>query len=381
MFGASSRTSGLNRYGIYFPSAYELLPIVNTNTTCFQNPGWKRTVELRLSTGGDGHFDLFDAAAWKEFGWPTQLAGNERSEFVQNRLPALLQSAKDFLCDVGSFDVDSRFDVVNFFGDDKETVCTVTITQPQNARSAFDIRAGKCLGDGTVPAWIARYENETIEERRRPAHDEHQKLVSNKDFLTYLSGFYTDLLNELKLRAVQKSAGNVEPIAKVFSDVKFIPPASPSAAGVDPISENVGNKILDQLGIPQEEIYNAVRPVQRASDLKSSPRAEAYRTFADVSRTDPKRQLWALNNAAHIYLAKKDFVSASALSKRVIEFADIPEKRAAFSESELSDLKGNAAVTAAVAADKLGNKTDANFYRNLALSNHSKKAQRLQISR
>ena len=120
--------------------------------------------------------------------------------------------------------------------------------------------------------------------------------------------------------------------------------------------------------------------MQRESDERSSARAEAYRAFVDVAGTDAKRQLWALNNAALIYLAKEDFVSAGALSKRAIEFADIPKKRGAFSESELSNLKGKAAVTAAIAADKLGNKKEANFYRDLALSNRSEKARKLQIA-
>ena len=373
-----SRT--VNKHGIYFPSAYELLPIVNTNDTCFRNPEWPKTVELRLTNGEAGKFDLFDAKTWKEFGWPTQLAGDSRLEFVQNRLPTLLQSAKEFLCDVASFDIDAHFDVVRFFGDDRDTVCTVTIIQPVNSRMPFEIRVQPmCAGDGTVPKWIGRAEGQTLEEKRRPAHDEHKKLVSNKDFLSYLNGFYADLLNEFKQRAVKKTEGNVVPIANVFATVRYFPPSAPSEAGTDPVSQEVGNKVLDILNLSQASIYNTIRPVQSRADELSPARAEGYRAFVDVADADPKRQLWALNNASHIYLKNEDFVLAGELSKKAIEFADIPTKRNVFSENELSDLVAKAAVTAAISANKLGNKNEASFYRDLALRNHSQKARMLQL--
>jgi hypothetical protein len=377
---AATLSRAVNKHGIYFPSAYELLPIVNTNDTCFRNPEWPKTVELHLTSGEAGKFDLFDATTWKELGWPRQLAGNSRLEFVQNRLPALLRSAKEFLCDVASFDVDAHFDVIRFFGDDRDTVCTVTIIQPVNSRMPFEIRVEPmCPGDGTVPRWIGRAEGQTLEERRRPAHDEHKKLVSNNDFLSYLRGFYGDLLNEFKQRAVKNSEGNVLPIANVFATVRYFPPSAPSEAGTDPVSQEVGNKVLEKLNLSQAFIYNAIRPVQSRADEVSSARAEGYRAFVDVADADPKRQLWALNNAAHIYLKNQDFVLAGELSKKAIEFADIPTKRDVFSENELSDLVAKAAVTAAISANKLGNKNEASFYRDLALKNHSQKARKLQL--
>ena len=56
---ASTLSRDINQYGATFPSAYELLPIVNT-TTCFNKPEWPQSIEIR-QTDGTVHtrIDLF----------------------------------------------------------------------------------------------------------------------------------------------------------------------------------------------------------------------------------------------------------------------------------------------------------------------------------
>ena len=71
---ANTLSSGINKYGATFPSAYELLSIVNTST-CFNNADWPHPIEVRQPDGSvHSHIDLFSPNTWALFQWPKQLS-------------------------------------------------------------------------------------------------------------------------------------------------------------------------------------------------------------------------------------------------------------------------------------------------------------------
>ena len=155
---ASTLAKSLNKYGIYFPSAYELLPIVRATTTCQEGFNWaeKEPFQLHLLHGVPVvQTDLFSVDLWRELKWPVQITGEVREKFLQHRLPELLGSAKRFLCDVGNYDVDSHFSVTRVASRNYDTVCVVNVYQPDSSEQPFKVESERCPGDGTVPFWIA----------------------------------------------------------------------------------------------------------------------------------------------------------------------------------------------------------------------------------
>ena len=96
---AASFSKSVNAFGATFPSAYELLPIVNTNI-CFRDANWPSSVFVKSTNGStSSQIDLFDQSTWTLFKWPKTLdASIDRPKFMAGRLKELLQSARDFAC-------------------------------------------------------------------------------------------------------------------------------------------------------------------------------------------------------------------------------------------------------------------------------------------
>src|SRR5258708_22452839 len=137
-----------------YPSAYQLLPIVNATKHCFQKAEWQTDLEFRCLNDVKADIDVFEPSSWRELGWPVQLSDQEREAFIAKELPSLLGGARDFLCDVAKYDVDKIFDgrVIHFSGFDQKTVCKIVFKPPKYRGDFVD---GKCDGDGTVPNSIA----------------------------------------------------------------------------------------------------------------------------------------------------------------------------------------------------------------------------------
>jgi hypothetical protein len=82
----------------------------------------------------------------------------DRNKFTKERLPALLASAKKFLCDLTQYEPDSKFDVIRVYGDaSPQTVCKVSVIQPSDPNTAPDIKTAYCdnsyrEGDGPFQA-------------------------------------------------------------------------------------------------------------------------------------------------------------------------------------------------------------------------------------
>ena len=185
----------LNKYGIRFPSAYQLLPIVNNK--CFPRPGWETAVEYRTKTGIPGNLNLFDADWWRELGWPVQLKdNNERDQFLKNELPQLLAEAEKFLCDVSDYNLASKFKVVHIYGFKQDTVCRIIFDEKNRSGSTLPpVIEPLCKGDGTVPEWIAS-------DKHRPGlirnfdGELHAQLVAATEFGLYLEDLRNELVDE-----------------------------------------------------------------------------------------------------------------------------------------------------------------------------------------
>ena len=112
---ATLLSKDLNKFGATFPSAYELLPIVNT-TDCFKDPALPHPLEVRQPNGSvHSEVDLFNPDFWKLLKWPRTLNDNDRAIFNKERLPKLLASAKAFLCGLSKYEPDDKFDVAGLF--------------------------------------------------------------------------------------------------------------------------------------------------------------------------------------------------------------------------------------------------------------------------
>jgi hypothetical protein len=122
----------LNKYGVRFPSAYQLLPIVNMDR-CLTRPGWQTGIEYRNKNGIVANLNLFDADWWRDLKWPAKLQDGEREQFVRNELPQLLEEAKQFLCDVANYDLDSKFKVIHISGFDQDTICRISFDENNRA--------------------------------------------------------------------------------------------------------------------------------------------------------------------------------------------------------------------------------------------------------
>jgi lecithin:cholesterol acyltransferase len=384
---ASTLSKSLNEYGIYFPSTYELLPIVNTTGSCFRKPGWRKSLEIKLLGGVEGRVDLFDPVQWEHLGWPIQLKPKDRSSFIQNQLPGLLASANKFLCNVAEYDVDTKFPgkVMRFYGNKTDTVCTVIMTQPRRSSDPMKLEEPViCLGDGTVPKWIAGDDFRTAIANRRPENEIHSKLMDDSDFIEWLNDtFHPNVISELEHRATE-DAGNTDSVSALFAMVAYVPPSRAEVAGADPISSETTQRVLSQLGIQPPTIYNDLAKVSKRSDqtsrrirarketLESGNRATAFRVFADVLTANDRSRAWALNNASHIYLTKKDFVRALNLAQQAITIASrVKDLR---TKVEMRDLKAKAALTVSIAAKELGRSEIAAKYREFAIKSGSRKA-------
>src|SRR5262249_20018169 len=138
----------------------------------------------------------------------------------------------------------------------------------------------------------------------------------------------------------------------------------------------VTREVVTKLGISPKQIYDIAGRPAASRKPQTNRRATAYRVFADATVGDERSRAWALNNAAHIYLNKKDFVRAKSLGKRALDITNQKILHNAMNAKEIRDLKSKAALTVSVAAQQLGHKEDAVKFRQIAIQNGSEKAKR-----
>jgi hypothetical protein len=356
-------SGNLNRYGIHYPSTYQLLPIYGRSAPQCSLSNLQSDIDIRSRTNLPSNYDLFDPAAWRDLGWPVQLSGAEKEAFWKDELPGLLQEAEAFLCDVATYEVDKDFQVVNFYGTEQDTPCTIRFTYP-NYRGDYDL----CYGDGTVPQWIAAkgFKYEWNESDPQP----HMRQVAAKTFFSYLGRLRNKLYADLAVR-VAPDGKQTEDAANLFSKLNYVPTPDVETSPDDVAKiRKVADLVVDKLNIEPSQIWQTV-----THELDTATRTNQMLVYSNLSGTEPRQLAWAFNNSAHTFLAKCDFRQSLALAKQALTAADMATASNPELSAEMKGLKAKSAWFAAIANGRLGNLGEANKYRALAIKNGSQLAE------
>lgn len=367
---AATFSKSVNSYGATFPSAYELLPVVNTNK-CFKEAGWPSPISVKQANGTTHtDIDLFNEGMWAVLKWPKTLGpGIDRASFIKEKLPSLLRSAKAFLCDLGRFQPDLKHDVVRIYGGNRATICGVIINEPANTDASATVTPDYCRdddqGDGTVPKWVASEDKYSLADKVRMSAQSHMQLVGSSEFLTYLRSYKTELHRELQ-RKYAASVGNVDGLVTMYASLQSVVPSELASTDPNDVSSQISRRVIATLGVTPTSIFATAK-----SEADPVARADAYRVFADVTPSDDIVRAWALNNAAHIYLGRKDFVAARNFGKLAVKAAD--EGKASKTTKAWAEFFARAGTTTAVAAEQLNDHDTAAAFRKIAADPNSLK--------
>lgn len=357
---AASFSKSVNAFGATFPSAYELLPIVNTNK-CFKDVSWPSSVFVRSTNGStSAQIDLFEPTTWKLFKWPKMLDSSiDRSKFMDQRLPALLQSAKEFACGVSHYRPEQKFEVVWLSGMRRSTVCEVTIKQPATPGEPAAVETKICdEGDGTVPKWIASERMYSTANTSRSASEGHVHLVGSAEFLDYLDDYRDELHRDLQ-RKYRTKMGKIDGLVTMYASLGAAVPSTSNDP--DDTVAQTARAVIATLDLKSDDLFTTA-----LAATEPLARANAFRVFGDVAKQDDPRRAWALNNSAHIYLNRNDSVAAFDLGKRAL---------AAGAESNAGkDLVRKSGSITAYAAERLGDLNSAKWLRDLSVGKVSYEA-------
>jgi tripartite-type tricarboxylate transporter receptor subunit TctC len=184
----------LNRYGMMFPSIYQLLPIYGD--ACMSDHRKDIKLSVPISSNSGGLFDLFSVSAWKDAGWPKTIPpGVAPADFYDKHLPKFLADARNFLCFVAKSEIPADIRTSYFSSEAHETKSTFILARipHANAQAAhpktigFD-KVDVTKGDGTVPFEIGI--NATDSSYVRPRHapaEKHEYLLNSREFKTQVS--------------------------------------------------------------------------------------------------------------------------------------------------------------------------------------------------
>lgn len=357
---AVSFSKSINAFGATFPSAYELLPIVNTNS-CFKDLSWPSTVFVRSTNGStSSQIDLFELTTWKLFKWPKMLdASIDRSKFLEQRLPVLLKSAREFACSVSHYRPEQKFEVVWLSGMRRRTVCEVTIKQPATPGELAVVETKMCdEGDGTVPKWIASERMYSTANTSRSSSEGHVHLVGSAEFLDYLDDYRDELHRDLQ-RKYRAKMGNINGLVTMYASVRAAVPSTSNDP--DDVTAQTARAVVAALDVKTDDLFAAALA---ATDPLA--RANAFRVFGDIAKKDDPRRAWAFNNSAHIYLNRNDALAAFGLGKRALA--------AGVKSSAGKELVRKSGSITAFAAEQLGDANQAKWLRDLSVGKISYEA-------
>ena len=343
----------LNAFGATFPSAYELLPIVNTNK-CFADPKWPSLVFVKSTNGStSSQIDLFDHRTWKLLRWPKFIDPSiDRASFVDKQLPKLLSAARDFACGISRYRPEQKFDVVWVSGMRRKTICEVTINQPATLSETATIDTKLCdEGDGTVPRWIASERMYSTANTSRSSGEGHLHLVGSDEFMDYLDDYRDELHREMQRKFAAKT-GNVDGLVTLYASLHAAVPSL--AADPNDVTVRTTKGVLTALNVQSDDLLSAAM-----TDKDPLARANAYRLFADVASDSDPRRAWAFNNSAHIYLNRNDSAAAFSFGKRALA-AGVASKAG-------NDLMRKSGSISAYAAEQLGEWSSAKSLRELSV--------------
>jgi hypothetical protein len=356
-------SGNLNRYGIHYPSSYQLLPIYETPRPNCLKSDLKADIEFGSSTGHfPAKYDIFDPGAWKDLGWPVQLKGKERDDFQKNELPGLLEQAQTFLCDVAAYDVDAEFDVVNFYGLHQDTPCKINFLPPDYAGKLGE----PCTGDGTVPDWIAA--RDWKEKQQQESNSEpHMRQIAAVEFGSYLRRISRKLYEKFVIDAGKNTNGS-EAAANVLAKIKFVPIPGPTVSSEDAASiRKVADLVVAKLDIDPAELIEKAK-----TEPNAATRVNQMQVYINSSAAEPLPQAWAFNNAAHIYLAQCNFRQSSELAKSALNASNELQALKPELSGEMRNVRAKSAWVAALSAGQLGQPKEAERFRDIAIKNGSR---------
>jgi hypothetical protein len=358
-------SGNLNRYGIHYPSTYQLLPIYGKTAPGCSLSKLHDDLDFRSPSNFEASYDLFDPAAWKDLGWPSRLSGKERDDFIANELPDLLRQAKDFLCDVATYDVDAAFQgkVVNFYGLHQNTPCEIKFVPPAN----IGMYEPKCHGDGTVPDWIAAKDWKDQTESESDS-EPHMRQVAALEFYSYLQRLHKQLYAKFASDAVNDK--ETQAAANVLAKLNYVPTPDPTANAEDAAKiRKVADLVVEKLNIDGHQIWEAAK-----TEPNVGSRANQMLVYTNLTAAEPRQRAWAFNNAAHIYLAKCNFRQSLELAKQALGTADTVQASNPELSSEMRDIRAKSAWFAAIANGQLGKFNEAKEYKAIAIRNGSQPA-------
>lgn len=151
-------SKAINDYGFSFPSAYQLLPIYNSE--CFPQDARESAksslpppfIRTTSDGGTSSHEDIFSAPLWEAMEWPKGGRKNLPDDYYSTLLPGFLKEAYNFLCELANFEIPTDIDVSYYASNAFDTDASYTF-DPQHLETPPSI--GRTPGDETVPYVIA----------------------------------------------------------------------------------------------------------------------------------------------------------------------------------------------------------------------------------
>jgi hypothetical protein len=294
-------SSALNKYGMFFPSIYQLLPIYSED--CMPDLPNNYAPGLPLTAVDIEQIALFEEGAWKALNWPnglnTSVMGYQ--EFHEKVLPPMLREAREFLCRTATGKLPAEIKITYFYAREHTTDLSILLRKKGlldrignyiwSGGSNYviaDVRAGR--GDGTVPLFSGR--NEFGNEISRPP--------LQPGSLAVCSEAHQDLLRCQQFKEV---ATEVIRRSQLYAANDTISKFAGNAAVIDTLVAELSNRQA-LLGLP-------------ASDLKESWSSPAFAATRDLNNRVAARLSLTSDTVADTALLQsqvtqdKEFLSAA----------------------------------------------------------------------
>ncbi len=343
--------AGLNNYGIWFESPYELLPIEASRRCAFTG---KRNdiVSVQTDTGKHTDIDIFSANTWKRLGMPLHrdLQGEEAKYYTF--LETRLREAEAFLCDLATYEFDPalapRVDYFVGRHDQMDTPSHVTLDVSSEAKLR-KIDSEQDFGDGTVPEdEVALRDPRQV---RTCLAKDHAHLLEDPTVVTYLVRLFrkyqyawiqdlsADPTKFTEVKAAFSEQGYFMPVS--FSDFAFVAGGIQLASSVPAAVEELNTSVIAAADIGSGDIYQLARNAPSPA-LRSS----YYELALAVPGSTPERTGWVINNLGHLALQNRNAEAASTVYGLALTGLEDDRVANAWREAGvLGKLYGNIAAT------------------------------------
>jgi hypothetical protein len=98
-------SEGLTKFGYTFPSFYEMMPVQNNKDCVVANVNLAVSTALKIEGMKDDEtINMFSPDTFRDFELPRHLSVEERTVFVRDTLPPILEKAKFYTCGLANYD-------------------------------------------------------------------------------------------------------------------------------------------------------------------------------------------------------------------------------------------------------------------------------------